>query len=394
MIDKPIGQEGAVTKMPISQAPTITKKPLIDDLGEMSSGAGKKVVATEKVTSPQDTKQREQEKSNHKGESDAPPKLSTTALSQIWPEDAEEAAKDLSLMEEFVNSSAFQIYFNTIIFLNCMSMGIEAHRVCDERFGGDELESMLGIAEHMFTALFTIELASNIAVKGIRSIWPNTHENRWNFLDAFLVAIGIISTWLIPLVSLIFGLEAEGSTLRPLTVLRAVRIFRLARVVRTSRIFQEAWLLDRGLGDSATTLFWTFLVIFFVTYIFAIFGSAIIVAPLNEKLDTAKQIINPTVEDKATIVELENLRTLYGGIDLIMYKLIQALLVDSIHAEMDRIMVYVWYAWMFFYAYFGFAVLVLMNLVTAILVDNAVACSRQDMDFALQQKGMERQKEH
>jgi len=352
------------------------------------------VVADAEVTSPQGAQGRKQEESNVAAES-PPAKMSTVALDNLWNEAKEtlEEAEHRSKAFIVINSKAFQIFFNTVILLNCVFMGLEAHKACDEEFGGHALQTLLDVAEHIFTGLFTIELISNIWLHGIRSIWPDTGENRWNFLDAFLVAVGIVSAWLVPLFSVVSGLEAEGSTLRPLTVLRAVRIFRLARVVRTSPLFREAWLLVRGLGDSATTLFWTFVVIFFVTYIFAIFGAAIIVAPLHERLDEAKQIINPSENDEATIADLEGLRKLYGGIDQIMYKLIQALLVDSIHAEMDRIIVYNWNAWMFFYAYFGFAVLVLMNLVTAILVDNAVVCSQQDHDILLLQKAAERKKE-
>mmetsp|Transcript_151 Transcript_151/g.345 ORF Transcript_151/g.345 Transcript_151/m.345 type:complete len:207 (-) Transcript_151:149-769(-) len=56
-------------------------------------------------------------------------------------------------------------------------------------------------------------------------------------------------------------------------------------------------------------------------------------------------------------------------------------------------MKYVPWCWLYFYAYIAVAVFVLMNLVTAIIVDNAMAVSRQDADHQLQQKDVERQRE-
>jgi len=288
-----------------------------------------------------------------------------------------------------VRTRSFSIFFNSIIVLNCVAMGLEAHAECDPGFGGVRLLTILLVAEHGFTALFTLELLMNVIVNGTHRFCPTSADNRWNFLDAFLVAVGILSTWLIPLLSLVFGFEAAGSALRPLTVLRAVRIFRLARVVRTSPVFRDAWRLIRGLGDSASTLFWTFVVIFFFTYIFAIFGAAIIVVPLQEKLEEARTAGTNQME----IDDLADLCEVYGGIELLMYRLIQALLLDSIHAEMDRIQLYVWYQWAYFYAYFGFAVIVLMNLVTAIIVDNAMQCTQQDLDHDMSEKDKARQQE-
>jgi len=212
-------------------------------------------------------------------------------------------------------------------------------------------------------------------------------------MDASFVAISIVSTWLIPLLSLLAGSEEDGSAIRCLTVLRAIRILRVARMIRTNPIFRPVWLLLRGLADSTVTLLWTLSVVFFITYVYAIFGAAIIVEPLNGRLAQAKEISAPSEQDLLTIADLEDLSQLYGGIDQIMYKLIQAFFVDSIHAEMDRLLKYLWYTWAYFYAYFGFAVLVLMNLVTAILVDNAVTCSQQDAEIHLQEKTMARNRD-
>merc|ERR1712190_8746 len=85
-------------------------------------------------------------------------------------------------------------------------------------------------------------------------------------------------------------------------------------------------------------------------------------------------------------MELESILKLVGGVDRLMFTLIQALLVDSIHDIMRRILHFIGWSWFYFYGYLALAYLVLMNLVTAIIVDNALTITRNDEDSALQQR--------
>merc|ERR1712032_96557 len=138
-------------------------------------------------------------------------------------------------------------------------------------------------------------------------------------------------------------------------------------------------LLIRGLTDSVRTLFWTCVVIAFVTYVFAIFGLVLVVRDLKDKYSEA-------LAGSIAHTELQELMSLFGGMDRLMYTLIQVLTMDSFHAIMRMTLQYVWWSWIYFYAYIGVAVFVLMNLVTAIIVDNAVTKSRNDVDHELRMK--------
>lgn len=77
---------------------------------------------------------------------------------------------------------------------------------------------------------------------------------------------------------------------------------------------------------------------------------------------------------------------LFNGIFCTMQTLIQVLLLDSVHSILHPLMNYVGWSWLFFYAYISVAVIVLLNLVTAIIVDNAIAKSRKDERQALAEK--------
>lgn len=144
-------------------------------------------------------------------------------------------------------------------------------------------------------------------------------------------------------------------------------------------------MLIRGLGDSVRTLFWTCVVIFFVTYVFAIFGLVIIVGEL--------QRIRESIDDIEQAKEIDGLILIMGGLDKLMYTLIQTLILDSIHAFMRPLGQFLPWAWMYFYAYIAVACFVLMNLVTAIIVENAVSTSQNDHAYQLQQKEAKQHKD-
>jgi len=95
-------------------------------------------------------------------------------------------------------------------------------------------------------------------------------------------------------------------------------------------------------------------------------------------------------EDKA---RLKALLDLTGGLDRMMSLLVQVLMQDSFHAFLREILVFISWSWMFWYAYLAVAVIVLMNLVTAIIVENAIESSKADHDHMVNETERNRQKD-
>lgn len=286
-------------------------------------------------------------------------------------------------LKRFVSSMGFECTCAAVIFLNCICMGVEAHQTVTHSYGRD-VDLGLALSEHFFTAFFLIEFLIRVKADGWRSLVPVNAERRSNFLDAILVLVsGVFLTWLLPLATWLGDVSADGN-IQSLSVLRAFRLARLVRVFRKVPLFREAWMLIRGLSDSVRTLLWTVVVIFFVTYVFAIFGLVLMVSELL----SVRQSAGP--EDAARIDEL---MPLLGGLDNLMYTLIQILTLDSFHDFMRDILRYVPWSWVYWYSYMAFAVFVLMNLVTAIIVENAMASSQSDHEHALQEKAMKRKRD-
>merc|ERR1719183_3012096 len=152
-----------------------------------------------------------------------------------------------------------------------------------------------------------------------------------------------------------------------------MRLLRLVRIVRKVEAFHEVWLLLRGLSSSMRVLFWTVVVIFFITYMFAIFGVVLIGVELRESYEEASS----GTEDAAT---LKGLVDITNGVFPMMYTLIQVLTLDSWTSVARPIQEYAGWSWLFFYLYIAVAVIVMMNLVTAVIVENALKNSQKDAE--------------
>jgi len=282
-------------------------------------------------------------------------------------------------LSRVINSRKFECGVAVVILGNCITMGIQAN---------DFLEGIanpvVDVAEHIFTALFLIELILRLVVRGYRHLVPCLGGAWSDLLDALLVLItGVLPMWVLPLSGI-----APGDTLRVLTVLRALRLIRLVRVARVEW-FQEVWLLMRGMIESMRMLFWTVVVIAFITYIFAIFGVVLISADVQDEYEKALEAPATNQQD---MEELTALNEHLGGVMAFMFTLVQVLTLDSWTQVVRVAMKYSQFSWIFFYMYVSLAVLVLMNIVTAVLVDNALMNSKKDAQEVAAAK--EREKRH
>merc|ERR1711933_266891 len=125
------------------------------------------------------------------------------------------------------------------------------------------------------------------------------------------------------------------------------------------------------------TLFWTCVVVVLVTYMFAVLGV----------LWVGKDLLQLTRETSLTKLQQEEIEAIFQywkSLQAMMNTLIQVLTLDSFHSIMYATMRYsAPYVWIYFYFYVAVVVFVLMNLVTAIIVENAVKNSRHEEEEAL-----------
>eukprot|EP00746_Dinoflagellata_sp_MGD_P136414 gnl/MRDRNA2_/MRDRNA2_70340_c0_seq1.p1 gnl/MRDRNA2_/MRDRNA2_70340_c0~~gnl/MRDRNA2_/MRDRNA2_70340_c0_seq1.p1 ORF type:complete len:740 (-),score=139.80 gnl/MRDRNA2_/MRDRNA2_70340_c0_seq1:301-2520(-) len=258
-------------------------------------------------------------------------------------------------MVTIIESSIFEVAIGNIIIFHCISIGMKVHFCppldsprfipagCPERF--------LSISENMCTAIFVLEFFIRGLVMGFK-YHLQTGEN---IFDAVLVWItGVLFTWVMPL------FVTTSRHMRWLTALRAFRLLRILRVVRHSQLFKEMWLLVKGLTQSAPTVISAVVVSVFVNYLFGILAVLLI-----------GDSPSPEGDDQEVFEEH------FYGLDRSMFTLLQIATGDGWATEVARPVMHVLpEMWIYFVVYIAVAVLVLLNLITAIIVENALAMTK------------------
>lgn len=294
-------------------------------------------------------------------------------------------APDRPFLHRLVRSFYFESAMSCCILANCITVGIWAHQVATNQFSATIMQAQ-EMAEHCFVAVFLLELMLKLKALGFRAYRPLDPQTRGSFFDAMLViTTGLLFTWILPLLGWLAGFDTSGGPFKTLSVLRTIRLARLVRVFTGSPLFREAWMLIRGLSDSSRTLFWTIVVIFLVTYVFAIVGVSTLVPELMaERMRRT---------DPADLAKIDELLYLFSGMDKLMATLVQVLTGDSFHAFVRESWHFVWWSWIYFYSYISIAVMVLMNLVTAVIVENAMETSKADHELVANDKDARRRRD-
>jgi hypothetical protein len=157
--------------------------------------------------------------------------------------------------------------------------------------------------------------------------------------------------------------------LESLSLLMLVRMLRLARLARAVRLlvtFQTLWKLVQGLFSCLYTLFWTLILVLVLFYMFALIGMELI------KVDMDLPLNHPY-----NIAAKDNFRDLLDT----MLMLLQLFSWDSIAAVYRPLIMH---RGPIVFFYFVLVLLVmaiaLVNLVTALMVESALAMAEEDKD--------------
>lgn len=313
--------------------------------------------------------------------------------------DQDVVEEDPTLLNRLVSSKAFEICFGFLIIMNSATMGMQA-----QVFVKGQPDSFTEVCEQFFNVFFTIELTLRMRVYGLSKYLPINRDQMYNFIDALVVIItSILSGWLLMLLTMAMPTAfdfrgRDAANVRIITLLRAVRLVRLVRVVQRLEFFKEAWILLRGLSDSVRTLFWTLVFIASITYMFAVFGMVLISRDLQwlyDELPSGLRKVGEECDAELGVTagkapDLCLFQLYFVSMDQVMMTLIQLLTMDDWNSMVKPMLHYKPWCWVYFYCYIAVAVFVLMNLVTAIIVDNALKSSRVDEDRELRDKEEER----
>jgi len=323
-----------------------------------------------------------------------------------------------------VSHSVFELNIGHLILLNCVSLGVETQQ-CPANFypekagrwSGPQLlpdgtlvadsadcpRAVLQICEHLFTLIFVVEFFMRVRAFGFSHYAPGRDLWSWaRFFDGAIVwAAGVGIFWLLPLGIYVAGGEGLSSrtatSVRAIQVGRGLRLARLTRAVKQLPQFREMWLLVKGLMDSTRTLFWTVVVIVFMLFGFSVLFVSLVAD--DKQYDVRDIVLSDELEfftDDVTNATCSApsspsfVQVYFPSLPRTMLTLLQVMTGDNwsnvvrFVIERQGFMVFV------FATYICLAMFVLLNLVTAIIVDNSLSISNQDeQDRALQKKAEE-----
>jgi len=261
-------------------------------------------------------------------------------------------------VKRMVQSTYFELAIGAVMILNGATIGMQAGKTSEQAAEEERSGmSMMTMMEHMMTTVFCLEIVLRMMCDGaLLWIW-----NLQNGADTSLIILtGVVPLWILG------PAKVKIDQIRNFQVLRVVRLVRLVRMVRTVKEFRTFWKLIQGLMDSSKTLLWMYILLGAVLYTFAIFAVYWIGKDPNLIDDEIAQVHFGDVP-KAML-------TLFQVMTLDGWSFITRPLMKQSPGNAPRIC-------FLFIIVIMLTTLVLMNLVTAIIVNNAFARAEQDEEI-------------
>jgi len=245
--------------------------------------------------------------------------------------------------------------------LNVLMYGIQVQLVSTHELTGSE-PWLLAILVS-FTAFFFWEFTMRVLAQGRQ--FMHGKERRWNLLDTVVLVASVFEV----LGSLTAGLESL-----PFRTWQIAKLMRLFRLIRAFKLFRALKLLVLSIMSTVQQLFWTMALIVALLFTFATVFTEATAAYLNKSglSCSSEQVmtVDFVEEEQLLICTLESL---YGDLGLSMLTLSMAMTGGMDWADCYWPLREVGFVLAtFFLLFLSFAVLAVMNVVTAIFCQNAI----------------------
>lgn len=212
------------------------------------------------------------------------------------------------------------------------------------------------IIEQILLAVFTFEICLRIFILG-----PKCLRVLWNLMDFVLITLAYVEILVQWLAS---GVD-DGGVLQQILVLRMFRILRLARAFRLVKKFRSLWNLCQGLMNCVGTMVSAGFLMAGTTFLFACFGAELITIPFRGDTE-----IGEVIEER------------FSTMPKILLTLLQFITMDSISSFYWPLILKQPVLIFYFLALLMGVSIALMNLVTAMLVEEAINNQRMDDEMA------------
>jgi len=288
---------------------------------------------------------------------EAPPRRSKFAVTDEGGDERDNS--------HWVHTVQADLFFGGWIVLNAFAMAIETDVRTEEN--DDNLAWL--VADSVFNVVFIGELCLRVHAERLR--W---FVKTWNLFDAAIVMVGVLDSWILPLIG-------SGSNLRIMTLLRMFRMVKLVRVFRIFRLFQfmkELRLIMRGLEQAVRATVWSFLVLAIIIFICAL---------------VLTRVVGKECCDDDDLFSVDALDDYFGTISRASFTLFQFTMEfqPDIARETwdDGILLTI-----FLILYTVLTNIMLLNMTSSIIVDNIMSISQDEFDQRKEDKLEEKRKQH
>lgn len=262
-------------------------------------------------------------------------------------------------VEELVVSLAFELLIAGMIVFNSLVIGIEA------TIPKGEMAGFFNVLEHFFTLFFFIEWCLRVTAFGW--VWVFVPMNAAD--SAIVFGTGVFLKWFCEPMGVDLG------NFRTLTVLRIFRLVRLAKRVRLKPFYKPLWILIQGLATSAKPLMWAMILASCVLYVFSIAATEF-------------------VGRGAAFRDDEYAQLLFGDFMRSMFTMVQMITMDTYCDLIIRpLMKTEPFLALFFILFVTIGVFIVMNLITAMIVNNAFRIVSEDKDAEAKEEELKKKKE-
>lgn len=270
--------------------------------------------------------------------------------------DAPDSRYRFPLAEKIEQSPLFQLACSVIIISNAIFLAASADYYIDNI--DDWPNTSLVAIETVFVVLYTLELAVRLAAERLHFFWGNGMS--WNWFDLILVLTGVRE------VIQSFSTTRGGDNFSYLRAMRLLKMLKFLRIVRLLRSFRELRLVLDSILGSLRSLLWSIILIFAMTFMFAVCFLTAAAEYLHDNSDNVTEIH-------------DSLRDYWGSMGTSMISLFQA---STGGADWGDIALPLWHVGHHYYAifclYIGFFLFVIANSVTSIVVDGMREYSEKD----------------
>jgi hypothetical protein len=259
-----------------------------------------------------------------------------------------------------MHSRRFEAAVGLIIFVNCICIALEIHYSTGPC--GLPSESgpppILGILEHSFLVIYTLELIVKLVGGGC-----GCFTDRWFIFDFILVVMGTLQAWVLePLQHYMYLLQTEA--MDQIMVLRLFRLLRLLRAFRGMRKMRTSWRLVSGMLTSTNTMMSTLTLIIFMLFVFVCISIEFI-----------------TKDQMLWKVEPEIMEYNFSSLGTTILFFFQFVTLDSVAGVYMPLILAKPALTPFFICIIMTLSIVLMNLVTAVIVEAALEQASEDKDI-------------